>query len=71
MYRHRPLQDPPKFTQIGIFGLNIYHLATLQPMLPGQYHLKKSTRHQEPIKSAACQFQINLLISIQCSSFLA
>jgi hypothetical protein len=24
-----PLQDPPKFTQIGIFGLKIYHLATL------------------------------------------
>jgi hypothetical protein len=28
-YQHRPLQDPPKFTQIGIFGLKIYHLATL------------------------------------------
>jgi hypothetical protein len=23
------LQDPPKFTQIDIFGLKIYHLATL------------------------------------------
>jgi hypothetical protein len=23
------LQDPPKCTQIGIFGLKIYHLATL------------------------------------------
>jgi hypothetical protein len=23
------LQDPPKFTQIRIFGLKIYHLATL------------------------------------------
>jgi hypothetical protein len=23
------LQDPPKFTQIGIFGLKIYHLAAL------------------------------------------
>jgi hypothetical protein len=21
-------QDPPKFTQIGIFGVKIYHLAT-------------------------------------------
>jgi hypothetical protein len=29
MYQHHPLQDPPKFTQIGIFGLKIYHLATL------------------------------------------
>jgi hypothetical protein len=24
------LQDPPKFTQIGIFGLKICHLATLE-----------------------------------------
>jgi hypothetical protein len=24
------LQDPPKFTQIGIFGLKKYHLATLR-----------------------------------------
>jgi hypothetical protein len=24
-----PSQDPPKFTQIWIFGLKIYHLATL------------------------------------------
>jgi hypothetical protein len=24
-----PFQGPPKFTQIGIFGLKIYRLATL------------------------------------------
>jgi hypothetical protein len=29
IYQHLPLQDPPKFTQNGIFGLKIYHLATL------------------------------------------
>jgi hypothetical protein len=29
IYQHLPLQDPPKFTEIGIFGLKIYHLATL------------------------------------------
>jgi hypothetical protein len=28
IYKHRQLQDPPKFTQIGIFGLKVYHLAT-------------------------------------------
>jgi hypothetical protein len=27
--QHRPLQDLPKFTQIGIFGSKLYHLATL------------------------------------------
>jgi hypothetical protein len=30
IYQHFPLQDPPKFTQIEIFGLKICHLATLQ-----------------------------------------
>jgi hypothetical protein len=30
IYHHLPLQDPPKFTQVGIFGLKIYHLATLE-----------------------------------------
>jgi hypothetical protein len=29
-YRHLPLQDPPKFIQIWIFGLKICHLATLR-----------------------------------------
>jgi hypothetical protein len=29
IYQHLPLQNPPKIVQIGIFGLNIYHLATL------------------------------------------
>jgi hypothetical protein len=29
IYQHLPLQDRPKFTQIGIFGWKIYHLATL------------------------------------------
>jgi hypothetical protein len=29
IYQHYPFQGPPKFTQIGIFGLKINHLATL------------------------------------------
>jgi hypothetical protein len=29
IYQNLPLQDPPKFTQIGIFCLKIWHLATL------------------------------------------
>jgi hypothetical protein len=29
IYQHLPLQDPPRFTQIGIFGSKICHLATL------------------------------------------
>jgi hypothetical protein len=31
--KHLPLQDHPKFTQIRIFGLKIYHLATLASTL--------------------------------------
>jgi hypothetical protein len=29
IYQHFPFQDPQKFTQIGIFGFKINHLATL------------------------------------------
>jgi hypothetical protein len=28
IYQHLPSQHPPKFTQIGIFGLKTNHLAT-------------------------------------------
>jgi hypothetical protein len=28
MYQHLLLQDPPKFTPVGIFGLKMCHLAT-------------------------------------------
>jgi hypothetical protein len=30
IYQHLSLQDTQKVTQIGIFGLKIYHLATLE-----------------------------------------
>jgi hypothetical protein len=29
IYQHLPLKDPSKFIKICIFGLKIYHLATL------------------------------------------
>jgi hypothetical protein len=29
MDNHHPLKDPPKFTNIAILGLKMYHLATL------------------------------------------
>jgi hypothetical protein len=28
IYQHLPLQDPPNFTQIWLFGLKTNHLAT-------------------------------------------
>jgi hypothetical protein len=30
-YQHFPFQGPPKYTQFGIFGLKLNHLATLVP----------------------------------------
>jgi hypothetical protein len=33
-YQHLPSQDPPKFTQIVIFGLKTNHLATLAARCP-------------------------------------
>jgi hypothetical protein len=38
IYNDFPLQDPPKFTQIGIFGLKICHLATLYYNAPALKH---------------------------------
>jgi hypothetical protein len=35
MYQQLSLQDPSKFTQIGNFGLKMYHLATL-PAKPAE-----------------------------------
>jgi hypothetical protein len=29
IFQHLPFKGPPKFTQIGIFGLKTNHLATL------------------------------------------
>jgi hypothetical protein len=29
MHQHFPFQGPPKFSQSGLFGLNLNHLATL------------------------------------------
>jgi hypothetical protein len=47
IYRHLPLQDPPRFTQIGVWGLKIYHLATLvcraEPSLPQKRYLEIRT----------------------------
>jgi hypothetical protein len=43
MYKHLPLQDLTKFTQIGIFGLKIYHLATLASTIRSFQGAKKSS----------------------------
>jgi hypothetical protein len=42
LYQHLPLQDSPKFIQIGIFGSEICHLATLVYLM-NLFHAVKLT----------------------------
>jgi hypothetical protein len=37
IYQHHQLRDPPKFTQIWIFGLKTNHLATLRQRAKTKY----------------------------------
>jgi hypothetical protein len=46
------LQDPPKFTQIGIFGLKTNHLATLTESMAVRF-LHLDVISVEPFKSRA------------------
>jgi hypothetical protein len=41
IYEHLPLPDPPNFSQIGIFGFKICHLATLVGSAGGRFCSKK------------------------------
>jgi hypothetical protein len=40
-YKHLPLQDLIRFARIGIFGLKIYHLATLVRALAPKFLKEK------------------------------
>jgi hypothetical protein len=42
MYQHFPLQDPPRFSEIGIFGLITNHLATLLEALEPFFQIQLS-----------------------------
>jgi hypothetical protein len=56
VYQHLPSQDRPKFTQIGIFGLKINHLATqFQTTIPFSPDHRKLPTQMEPL--ASCVFQ--------------
>jgi hypothetical protein len=44
MYQHHPLQELSKFTQNGIFGFKICHLATL---VPRNHHWQKQKNKKE------------------------
>jgi hypothetical protein len=42
--QHLSFKDTPKFTQIGIFGLKIFHLATLQTSNPYLHFCRRRVR---------------------------
>jgi hypothetical protein len=46
--QHSPFQSPSKFTQIGIFGLKINHLATLFHIAKGE-SLEPILRRQQAL----------------------
>jgi hypothetical protein len=58
-YVHLPLQDFPKITQIGIFGLKIYHLATLVPIFYpfSLFCIAKSAKEQKRRSQGGPDFQ--------------
>jgi hypothetical protein len=58
IYQHLPLSDPPKFAQIGIFGLKTNHLATLintlaTPGKSGVSKLNSECKCLQTVKSTA------------------
>jgi hypothetical protein len=53
IYQYVPCRGPPKFTQIGIFGMKIYHLATLVGGRVGQLtHYPNSIKASKGAKRA-------------------
>jgi hypothetical protein len=49
IYHYFPFQGPQKSTQIGIFGLKIYHLATLGSCTIAKKKAKKSNVFSVPL----------------------
>jgi hypothetical protein len=45
------LQNPPKFTQIAIFGLKIYHLATLPELVAGDKFKITASQPCQPVSN--------------------
>jgi hypothetical protein len=63
MNQHLPLRGPPKFTQNGISGLKICHLATLLLTPPPMYIWKE--RQSQMLTSDATEKYKGLTISFQ------
>jgi 5-methylcytosine-specific restriction endonuclease McrA len=52
IYQHLKMQDPPKFTQICIFGLKIHRLTTPANAIPSSELCRQSVRKTPPKKTA-------------------
>jgi hypothetical protein len=51
IYQHCPFQGPPKYTQIGLFGIKISHLATMSTTLRStKRELRRTSITRSPLK---------------------
>jgi hypothetical protein len=63
------LQDPPKFTQIGIFGLNLATLPTTIKKVPRKWFPKDATERTDQVfgestsKNVSCIRPLNQLLT--------
>jgi hypothetical protein len=55
MYQHLPMEDHPKFTQIGILGLKIY--AIWQPCLWAEFSLTSEGTFVSQSRVTRCVFE--------------
>jgi hypothetical protein len=58
LYQHLPFQDPPKFTQIAIFGLKLRHLATMAHTLSGALRTFRSHLQSVTVQFVICYLRL-------------
>jgi hypothetical protein len=62
------LHDPPKFTQIGIFGLKTNHLATLGSLVEIRPCKQKKNSRKEDFAAGQQKSDPRLIIKNSCLS---
>jgi hypothetical protein len=63
--QHCPFQVPPKCTQIGIFGLKIYYLATLALRYPCTAHVATAPDRELAFNPREANFFVALKRSLR------
>jgi hypothetical protein len=55
--KHLPLQDPPKFSHNGIFGLKIY-VSSGNPLLLSRSHFFRKTIFNNGVDACSCALRL-------------